>query len=1393
MSDYVLTIRVVGEEAGVAQLVDQIDAVGGQAEKSGGMLRNAFGFMAGAGVAAFAGIAAGAVGAATAGLSLNNAMEMTSAKINAFTKDGAATANILEMIQDRASKTPFEFQAMADAAAALLPVSKASGIGLEDLISKAEILAASNPAEGLEGAAFALKEAVSGDFTSVIERFNLPRQYLNQLKEQGVPAAEAVSMAMQQLGLDSDLVSNLAETASGRWSTFKDTIQGLAATATKPIFDMFSAGLGQVNGLLETVAPAATAVAASIGQGLASAIQTAGAFFVGLWNAAQPTISVLMEAGNALATFFMSAGSGMDVLGLALSLMNTFGGTVGGLLTQLAVVVQNAIQIWTDFGTTIYNVAAALMNGDLAGAWAAFTAGFAQLILDFQTYAASLGTLLMGLATTIGQAVLTWGAALVDWIAPYIPIALAALGAFVSSVWTWIQEQAPGWLVTLGSWGMALVDWATPYLSLALTTLGAWVGGLWAWVQAQAPGWGAQLTAWGAQLAAWIGPAIPAALGALAGFGSSALAWVGAQAGPLLASFSAWAQSLVVWIPGATVSFLAAWPGLLSSFLDWIAGAVGPLLAKLASWALAFTAWIVPMIPSFLVGLGGVALALATWIVSTAAVIATKVVMWAGAILGWIGANVLPALPGMLKGVLESILGWVQSAASSLGSEAASIGRNIVQGIISGVGAAAGALTNKLREMASGALEAAKRALGIASPSQVFAQQVGVQIPAGMAVGITAGMPMVNKNLVDGIAGLSESAVKAITAGSQAIAAASAYHGPGGAGLSGFLAAFADLATRFNDTAVALGGRVLGTATRFADTVGKVIAPIATAVAAFASLADLVVPARATVGQFGDALALVVGNINVVASWFQQKSVDVGAKFADGAGKMLSIVGPALEAFKKLPDLVVPSRTAVGQFGGALALVVGNIAHVATWFNAQAVTAGAAFAESAGKILALIGSGVDALSKLTTFVGIPQIAVTRFGQALQQSLVVLVAIARTWAQQAVTQAATFAEGAGKIIGIIGGGVEGFLKLRDFQGVPQTAIDAFGQALNAALGVIEYVSANWIAQFVERAATFAEGAGKAISIIGGAVDGFVKLATFQGVPQGAIDAFGQALNAALVVIEYISATWIQAFVDRAATFAEGAGKAVGIIGSAVDGFLKLVTFQGVPEAAFAAFGQALTRALTVIDAMSADWASIGLDRAVAWAGAVDAIVKTITAAVDAIGKLGQLQNGAAGLLDTFSVTLNGILTEMQRQILPATTISGENMVIGLINGILSQRSALVTAMVNTVMAAVIAARQTLGIASPSKVFEQIGQYAGAGLQGGMAAMQPAVAATSAGLGISAVNATTSALRPSGGGTTNNNQRNITVNVTVGKDAGSNPYATADAVVTEINRRLGMQGT
>jgi len=205
--------------------------------------------------AGIAGVTA-ALGAATmAGLSYNNSVEQAGAKIQAFTKDHEKTAEILEMVQDRAAQTPFAYTEMANAASALMPTARAANAPLEDLLELSEILAASNPAQGLEGASVALREAVSGDYVSLIERFNLPRNYINQLKEEGVPALEIVQRSLQSLGYDTDLVANMANTAEGRWSTFQDTLQALAGQMTAPIFQALSGGLGQVNDKLTEMSP----------------------------------------------------------------------------------------------------------------------------------------------------------------------------------------------------------------------------------------------------------------------------------------------------------------------------------------------------------------------------------------------------------------------------------------------------------------------------------------------------------------------------------------------------------------------------------------------------------------------------------------------------------------------------------------------------------------------------------------------------------------------------------------------------------------------------------------------------------------------------------------------------------------------------------------------------------------------------------------------------------------------------------------------------------------------------------------------------------------------------------------------------------------------------------
>ena len=75
------------------------------------------------------------------------------------------------------------------------------------------------------------------------------------------------------------------------------------------------------------------------------------------------------------------------------------------------------------------------------------------------------------------------------------------------------------------------------------------------------------------------------------------------------------------------------------------------------------------------------------------------------------------------------------------------LGSAIIEGIVQGIRDAASSLFDALKELAKEALKAAKEALGINSPSKVFDQEVGYQIPAGEAQGIRRGFPLVHKAL----------------------------------------------------------------------------------------------------------------------------------------------------------------------------------------------------------------------------------------------------------------------------------------------------------------------------------------------------------------------------------------------------------------------------------------------------------------------------------------------------------------------------------------------------------------------------------------------------------------------------------------------------------------------
>lgn len=139
--------------------------------------------------------------------------------------------------------------------------------------------------------------------------------------------------------------------------------------------------------------------------------------------------------------------------------------------------------------------------------------------------------------------------------------------------------------------------------------------------------------------------------------------------------------------------------------------------------------------------------------------------------------SAMSSLPSKIGSVLSSAISKVSSFASQMGSKARSaassfvrniksgisslpsqmynIGRNIVQGVINGINSLKDSIKSKMQSIAQSALDGAKHALGINSPSKVFKEQVGKWIPLGIADGIESNseqlyrtMTNLSKNLV---------------------------------------------------------------------------------------------------------------------------------------------------------------------------------------------------------------------------------------------------------------------------------------------------------------------------------------------------------------------------------------------------------------------------------------------------------------------------------------------------------------------------------------------------------------------------------------------------------------------------------------------------------------------
>lgn len=111
-----------------------------------------------------------------------------------------------------------------------------------------------------------------------------------------------------------------------------------------------------------------------------------------------------------------------------------------------------------------------------------------------------------------------------------------------------------------------------------------------------------------------------------------------------------------------------------------------------------------------------------------------------------LGRSIISAIVSGIKGLFSSIPSALRSIGSSAmstfkGMSWSSVGSAMISGIKSGISSAASSLFGAVSSVASNALGAAKRRLGIASPSKVFRDVIGVNISEGIAEGVYKGAP----------------------------------------------------------------------------------------------------------------------------------------------------------------------------------------------------------------------------------------------------------------------------------------------------------------------------------------------------------------------------------------------------------------------------------------------------------------------------------------------------------------------------------------------------------------------------------------------------------------------------------------------------------------------------
>lgn len=202
------------------------------------------------------------------------------------------------------------------------------------------------------------------------------------------------------------------------------------------------------------------------------------------------------------------------------------------------------------------------------------------------------------------------------------------------------------------------------------------------------------------------------------------------------------ANGIITYVP----QMVAQLPTIITEFVNFISSQLPTILQQGTQLLNEFVNGIIGAIPTLVSNLPQVISEIVDFVTSNLpTIVQSGIDILTNLIEGIIGA--IPQLIAALPQIIEAIVSGIGSLLGSI----LDVGKNIVEGIWQGISNAAKWLTEKITGWFNGVVDGVKRFLGIASPSKLFEDEIGINMALGVGEGWQKEFGDVRGQIEDGL------------------------------------------------------------------------------------------------------------------------------------------------------------------------------------------------------------------------------------------------------------------------------------------------------------------------------------------------------------------------------------------------------------------------------------------------------------------------------------------------------------------------------------------------------------------------------------------------------------------------------------------------------------------